>query len=240
MVRRQSTVRLQDLAVALTASESTIRRDLEYLEQQGVLERTHGGAVLAQADAGPAGLARTTPLSSQALRLGACTAALIAERETIFVGAGVLPLAVAHYLAARPGLTVITNGLEVASYLAHHSQLPVIVTGGQLQRREGSFAGHVAELALGELRADRAILGIAGIHIPDGITGESLAAAQFARAVIERMPEVIVLAEAEQWGHVGPAYLAPLEQIDVIVTSLQAPPAMVWDLTQLGIRILQA
>jgi DeoR/GlpR family transcriptional regulator of sugar metabolism len=240
MIRRQSTVRLQDLTIALKASDSTIRRDLEYLEQQGVLERTYGGAILATEDIGLVRPTRTTSPSSHAFKLGASTAALIAEGETVFVGAGVLPLAVAHHLAARPGLTVITNGLEIASYLAHHSQLPVILTGGQLQRREGALAGHIAELALDELRADRAVLGVAGIHVPDGITGESLSAAQFMRAVIERMPEVVVVAGAEQWGHVGPAYLAPLEQIDVIVTSMQAPPAMVWDLSQLGIRIIQA
>jgi DeoR/GlpR family transcriptional regulator of sugar metabolism len=54
------------------------------------------------------------------------------------------------------------------------------------------------------------------------------------------MPEVIIVADAHNWGHVGPAFLAPLEAIDVIVTSHQAPPAMVWDLSQLGIQIIQA
>jgi DeoR/GlpR family transcriptional regulator of sugar metabolism len=58
--------------------------------------------------------------------------------------------------------------------------------------------------------------------------------------VIDIMPEVIVVADAHKWGHVGPAYLAPLEAVDTIVTGLKAPPAMVWDLSQLGIQIIQA
>jgi DeoR family transcriptional regulator of aga operon len=76
--------------------------------------------------------------------------------------------------------------------------------------------------------------------VPDGFTGESLPAVRFLRAVIERMPEVIVVADSQKWGRVGPAFLAPLEAVDTIVTGLNAPPAMVWDLSQLGIQIIQA
>ena len=128
----------------------------------------------------------------------------------------------------------------MASHLARVSDLPVILTGGQVERQSKALVGHVAELALEEVRADRAIIGVGGIHMPDGFTGESLPTAQFLRAVIDRMPEVIVMADAQKWGHVGPAYLAPLEAIDAIVTGLDAPPAMVWDLCQLGIQIIQA
>jgi DeoR family fructose operon transcriptional repressor len=201
LIKRQSTVRLRDLSTAFETSDSTIRRDLEYLEGQGLLTRTYGGAVLSE---------------------------------------GALPLAVAHHIASRPRITVVTNSLDVATYLTQRSDLPVILTGGQVDRRAGALVGHVAGLALGELRADRAIIGVGGIHVPDGITGESLPEVQFVRAVIESMPEVIVVADARKWGHVGPAFLAPLEAIDVIVTSHQAPPAMVWDLSQLGIQIIQA
>ena len=242
MIRRQSTVRLQDLIVALEASDSTIRRDLQHLEEQGLLKRTYGGAVLAQEQSGTAALGTAQPsrLSSQALKIGSATAALIADGETVFIGAGALPLVVAHHIADRPGIMVVTNSLDVATYLTQRSDLPVILTGGQVDRRAGALVGHIAGLALGELRADRAIIGVGGIHVPNGITGESLPEVQIVRAVIELMPEVIVVADARKWGHVGPAFLAPLEAIDVIVTSHQAPPAMVWDLSQLGIQIIQA
>jgi DeoR/GlpR family transcriptional regulator of sugar metabolism len=242
LIRRQSTVRLRELSEVLQVSDSTIRRDLEHLESQGLLTRTYGGAVLVEGQAGtelPAGM-QAPALSPQASPIGAAAAALVGQGETIFVGAGSLALAVAHHLAARSGITVITNALDIAAYLAHLSTLSVILTGGQLERRDGALVGHVAELALNELRADRAIIGVAGISVPDGITGESLSTAQFTRTVIERMPEVIVIAERHEWGHVEPALLAPLEAIDRIVTSQHAPPAMIWDLSQLGIHIIQA
>ena len=221
----------------LQVSDSTIRRDLEHLETQGLLQRTYGGAVLVK---GQAGGEATAVFSTQASQIGAAAAGLVATGETLYLGAGSLALAVAHQLAARTGITVITNGLDIAAYLAHHSTLTIILTGGQLERHEGALIGHVAELALRELRADRAILDVAGISAPDGITGESLSTAQFTRTVIDRMPEVIVVADETKWGRVGPAFLAPLEAIDRIVTSQQAPPAMIWDLSQLGIQIIQS
>lgn len=241
-IRRQSSVRIRELSEVLQVSDSTIRRDLEHLESQGLLKRIYGGAVLIEGPAGAEAAERGPPpaLSPQANRIGAAASALVAEGETIYLGGGSLALAVAHELAARTGVTVITNALDVAAHLAYHSSLSVILTGGQLERGEGALVGHVAELALNELRADRALLGVAGITVPDGITGESLATAQFTRTLIERMPEVIVMAEAHQWGHVGPAFLAPLEAIDRIVTSQHAPPAMIWDLSQLGIQIIEA
>jgi DeoR/GlpR family transcriptional regulator of sugar metabolism len=239
LIRRQSTVRLKELSETLQASESTIRRDLEYLEQQGLLERTYGGALIvpraaAQRAQAPVGLSATEE------RIGAAAAERIQEGETVFVGAGRLALAVAHSIARKQSITVITNALHAATHLAQVSELPVILTGGQVERPSSALVGHVAELALQELRADRAIIGVGGIHVPDGFTGESLPAAQFLRAVIDRMPEVIVMADSHTWGHVGPAYLAPLEAVDTIVTGLDAPPAMVWDLSQLGIQIIQA
>jgi len=243
-IRRQSSVRLRELSEILQVSDSTIRRDLEHLETQGLLIRTYGGAVLAEGE-GAALTARQgvaqgiSDAHGQLTRIAAAAAALISEDETVYLGGRSLALAVAQQLATRTGITVITNTLDVAAHLAHNSTLSVILTGGQLERREGTLVGHVAELALSELRADRAVLEVAGISLPDGITGESLSSAQFTRTVIDRMPETIVIADEHKWGRVGPAFLAPLEAIDRIVTSQHAPPAMIWDLSQLGIQIIQ-
>jgi DeoR/GlpR family transcriptional regulator of sugar metabolism len=146
---------------------------------------------------------------------------------------------VARHIVDVMGVTVVTNALDVAAYLTSHSQLPVILTGGQIDRRETALLGHLAELALRELRADRAIVGVRGIHVPDGVTGESLPGVEFMRRVIDLVPELVIVADSGKWGRVGPAFLAPLEAIDVIVTDLDAPPAMVWDLTELGIKVIQ-
>jgi len=238
LIRQQTSVQVSDLCARLGASPSTIRRDLEHLEQQKVLERTYGGAVLVTAD--PILKPPPSPsLDPEKERIGAAAAELIGEGETVFVGPGTTTMAVARHLAAKEGVTVVTDALDVASYLTHHSQLPVILTGGQVERQETALLGHVAELTLRELRADRAVLGVGGIHVTEGITGERLSAVRFMRIVIDLMPEVILVADHRKWGRVGPAFLAPLEAIDMIVTDTKAPSAMVWDLSELGIKIIQ-
>lgn len=234
LVRRHSSVQINDLCARLGASSSTVRRDLAYLEREGVLKRTYGGAVAVDTVG-----EQKVGLSSAKLKIGAATAGLVDDGETIFLGPGTTTLAVAHHLVAKAGVTVITNALDIASFLTANSALPVILTGGQVDRHETATLGHIAELALRELRADRAVIGVGGIHVPDGFTGDSLAAVRLMRMVIELMPEVVVVADHSKWGRVGPAFLAPLEAIDVIVTDLQAPAAMVWDLCELGIKVIQ-
>ena len=239
LIRQQASVRVEDLCIRFGASASTIRRDLEQLEQQGVLTRSYGGAVAAGSDS-VTELPQRNALHSEKERIGAAAAELIGEGETVFLGPGTTTMAVARHLAGKDSVTVITDALNVATYLTDHSQLPVILTGGQIERRDTALLGHVAELTLRELRADRALIGVGGIHVTDGITGDSLPAVRFMRTVIDLVPEVIVVADHQKWGRVGPAFLAPLEAVDVIVTGTKAPSAMVWDLTELGIKIIQA
>jgi DeoR family fructose operon transcriptional repressor len=239
LIRKQEAVHLRDLCDRLDASESTIRRDLQYLEEQGILQRTYGGATVSGPASGEGTSSASPALPNEVSQIGTAAAGLIAEGETVFLGPGAAVMAAAQALADRAGITVVTNALNVASYLAARSRLVVVVTGGQVEREETTLLGHLAELALGELHADRALVGVGGIQVPDGLTADRLPGSEFLSAVIDMVPQVTVVAPSNKWGHVGPAFLAPLEAIDTIVTGRNAPPAMVWDLTELGIRIIQ-
>jgi DeoR/GlpR family transcriptional regulator of sugar metabolism len=239
LVRRHSAVRVKELCDRFDASESTIRRDLQYLEDEGIVERTYGGAIAVGDEEGGEPVERLEPGSPEKVRIGAATAKLIKEGETVFLGPGTTTLAVARQIASKPGVTVVTNALNIATYLIERSSLPVILTGGQAEGRAMALFGHLAELTLRELRADRAVIGVHGIQLPDGLTADSLAGAQFMRLVIDLMPQITVVAGTSKWARVGPAYLAPLEAVDTVVTGLDAPPAMVWDLVQLGIEVIQ-
>jgi DeoR/GlpR family transcriptional regulator of sugar metabolism len=239
LIRKQQVVRLSDLCDRLDVSESTIRRDLEALQDQGILKRSYGGATALDKAEIPRTKVSSIAPSDEERRIGAATAELVAAGETVFLGSGSAVIAVAEALAERSGITVVTHVLNVATHLIAHSQLTVILTGGQVERADTALLGRLALLTLGELRADRAVIGVGGIQVPDGLTADSLPGSELTRAAIDLIPQVTVVAPAAKWGHVGPAYLAPLEAIDTIVTSRDAPPAMVWDLTELGIRIVQ-
>jgi len=96
-------------------------------------------------------------------RIGAAAADMIREGDTVFLGAGSLSLAVAHHIARKQAVTIVTNALDVATHLAHASTLAVI-SPGQVERRSGALVGHIAELALQELR------GRSGHHLVGGST----------------------------------------------------------------------
>jgi DeoR/GlpR family transcriptional regulator of sugar metabolism len=241
LIRKKQVVRLIDLCDRLEVSESTVRRDLQALEEQGVLKRSYGGATaLRPPEASRRQFSSMAPSpSDEERRIGAATVELITAGETVFIGSGSTTMAVAEALAGRSGITVVTHALNVATHLTVHSRLTVILTGGQVERSETALLGRLARLTLAELRADRAVIGVGGIQVPDGLTADTLPGSELLSAAIDLVPQVTVVAPAAKWGHVGPAFLAPLEAIDTIVTSRDAPPAMVWDLTELGIHIVQ-
>jgi len=234
LIRDQGAVQVADLSTRFQVSASTIRRDLEILEREGLACRTYGGAIAVE-DRSDAAWPQT---DTEKERIGRAAASLVAAGETIFLGPGTTTMAVAHHLP-QANLTVITNALDIASFLSTHSTAVVIVTGGQVQRPTSALIGHVSEQALRELRADKVILGVGGISIPDGLTGESLPAVTTMRAALDIAPQVIVVADHRKFGRVATALLAPVDHADIIVTSREADPSIVWDLTELGIKVIQ-
>ncbi len=234
LLQQQANIRIDELATRLEVSESTVRRDLEHLQERGLLARTHGGAVAVRPDADAPGI------STIQGRIGAAAARQIGDGETVFLGPGTLTLAVAQHLDGDRVRTAITNCLTIATYLARQKRPHVILTGGQIERPGSALVGHLAEASMRELRADKAIIDVHGLHLPDGLTADSLPVVQILRAAMEAVSTVIVVLEGHQWGSRGPAFLASLEAVDTVITGQDAPPAMVWDLAQLGIQVIQS
>jgi DeoR family transcriptional regulator of aga operon len=237
LVAQRGSVRVADLAARFGVNAATIRRDLSALEKQGTVRRVHGGAVAAEQVAPQ--VARV-PAGSPEARIGLAAAQMIADGETVFLGPGRLPLAVACSLTARSRLTIVSNGLEVAHWVATHTAHTLIVTGGQAEGRDLGLVGQLTRAALSRLRADHLILELGGISATGGLTSDSLAQAEIARMLLEIGSQVMVLVLAERVGRVAAAYIAPASDADVVVTAREAPSAFLWDLSESGVRIVLA
>jgi len=237
MVAQDGVVRVAELATRFGVNASTIRRDLKTLEEQGAVRRVHGGAVAA-GEGVPEGTC--VPSGAQEARIGQAVAGMIADGETVFLGPGRLPLEVACCLGARSRITLITNGLEVAHWLATNTSHTLIVTGGQAEGHDLGLVGQLTRTMLPNLRADHVILELGGVSAVDGLTGDSLPQAEIARMLLEIGSQVIVLVPAGRVGRVAAAYIAPSSDADVIVTAREAPSPVLWDLSQLGVRIVLA
>jgi DeoR/GlpR family transcriptional regulator of sugar metabolism len=237
MVAQGGAVRVAELAARFGVDVSTIRRDLQTLEKQEKLLRVHGGAVpVRQASTERA----TASAFTQEARIGQAAAKMIGSGETVFLGPGRLPLETARYLSNLSQLTIVTNGLNVAHWIAANTTHALIVTGGQVEGGGRGLAGQLTRVALSSLRADRIIFELDGISAVGGLTDDDLAQAEIAQMLLEIGSEVIVLVPAERVGRVAAVYIAPASDVDVVVTGREAPSPSLWDLSETGVRVVLA
>lgn len=223
---------------ALTAhfgvSAPTIRRDLGWLAAQGLARRVRGGALAVGERR-----AQTSPRAIPA-RIGRAAAGLVQDGETVFLGPGPLSLATARALAERERLTVVTNGLAVARQVAEQTSHTLILTGGQLEREGQGLIGHLARAALEGLRADHVFLELSGVSAVDGLTDDHLPQAELARLLLGLGGQVVVLVPPERVGRVAAVHIGPASEADVIVTGREADSAPLWDLAEVGVRVVLA
>lgn len=237
MVAQSGAVRVTDLVARFGVDAATVRRDLKALEEQGKVRRVYGGAVAVEGGGPESGL---QPSDAPEARIGQAVAAMIADGETVFVGPGRIALEVVRGLAKHSGLTIVTNGLEVAHWVASHTSHNLIVTGGQAEGRDLALVGPMTREALSVLRADHVVLELGGISAVGELTGDSLPQAEIAQRLLEIGADVIVVVPAERVGRVAAAYIAPVSDVDVVVTAREAPAPILWDLSESGVRIVLA
>ncbi|MEW6567290.1 MAG: DeoR/GlpR family DNA-binding transcription regulator [Chloroflexota bacterium] len=209
--------RLVDLSELLGASEATVRRDLAWLEAQGVVERTHGGAILTQRmPVEPAYSHSAQAHVEEKRRIGRVAAGLVEDGETIFVNSGTTATQVVQHLVARRDLrrlTVITNNVTAALGVPAGS-FEVILLGGQFRPVATSVYGHFAAALLRQVSADKAFIGVDGITLKYGCTTPASAEAEIAQGMIERTHgPVVVVADHSKWGVISNFAIAPLEQV---------------------------
>ncbi|MBW8699166.1 Glucitol operon repressor [Streptomyces sp. MBT84] len=231
-VRRRGGVRVNELTRKLGVSDMTVRRDLDALARQGVLEKVHGGAVpVVEASTHEPGFEAKSGLELTAKEDIARTAAeLVAPGTAIALSGGTTTYALAHHLLDVPELTVVTNSVRVADVF-HSAQrtsgqrqggATVVLTGG-VRTPSDSLVGPVADQAIGSLHFDVLFLGVHGISVEAGLSTPNLAEAETNRRLVQSARRVVVVADHTKWGTVGLSSFAALEQVDTLVTDAGLP-----------------
>ncbi len=211
--------RIADLSRLLDASEATIRRDLEWLESQGILERTHGGAILSQRLlTEPAYLLRAQKFPEEKRRIGALAASLIEDGDIVFINSGTTATQVLRHIRSNANITVITNNL-IGVIERGEVGFEILLTGGAYQPKSNSVAGRFAIDNLSQVYADKTFIGVDGISIKYGCTVPTNAEAEIVKLMIERTHgPLIVVADHSKWGVVSNFEVASVDQIDQLVT----------------------
>ncbi len=233
-------VRVSELASFFNASEASIRRDLQCLDQAGLLGRTHGGAVGGQTSSFEPSLAeKEDRLKDEKAAIAREAVALIEDGEAIMLDAGSTTLQIARQLRQRRHNTIVTNAVNIACELAT-ADLDVTLTGGTLRHLTFSLVGPIEETTLAGLHVDKLFLATNGVDLRRGLTTPNLAEAQAKRAMIESAREVIVVADHSKLGRISFCQFCPLTRISCLITDAGAPSEFLAALEQQQVKVLVA
>jgi DeoR/GlpR family transcriptional regulator of sugar metabolism len=237
-IRSRGVVSVAEMAAALGTTEITLRRDLRVMAREGLLVRTHGGAVQ------PAGLGHEPSYSEKAQQAAAEKAAIarlalemIRPGDSILLGPGTTTFALARLLVECPELTVVTNSLLVAQALMVAPRVEVILTGGTLRRSIHALVGPAAEESVRALRASQAFISGNGFTAERGLSTPSPLVAAADRALAGAAQQVIVLADHTKIGQETMCQTVPADRVGTLITDSGADDAQLEACRSAGISV---
>jgi len=220
-IREDGAVRVADLVRDLGVSDMTIRRDLELLDQRGLLEKVHGGATALPGSAlfEPGFAAKSAFERGEKEAIAEAAVGLVEPGTAIGISAGTTTYEIARRLVDVPGLTVVTNSVPVADVFYHggRGDQTILLTGG-VRTPSDALVGPFAVAALRTVHVDVVFMGVHGMDPHSGFTTPNLLEAETDRALVETGRRLVVAADHTKWGVVGISSIGRLDQADVLVT----------------------
>lgn len=239
LIRSRGFASLPELAEALAVSESTIRRDLDFLEESGAAKRTHGGAFFTGlAPALPPFEERQPDHWDQKRAIAHRVVELIEDGEVLLLDGGSTTYEVARLLVGRR-LQIVTNSLPVANLFASSSATDLVVVGGYVYPRTGVALGPSANAMLAEVSVRRTILSVGGIT-DRGFFNSNVLLVETERAMMRAADEVVVVADSSKFGRRSLAHLAELGAADRLVVDERLSPEWRGRLAGAGVEVLLA
>ena len=230
--------RIAELVALTGASAVTIRRDLMELEERGALRRTHGGAQPAPSRGADFPFALRRSEDAEAKRaIADAAAALVGPGHAVFFDNGTTVLAIAHRLE-HANVTALAVSLHAAAALASHVQNEVIVPGGTVNADDLSFSGSEAVDAVRAMRFDVAFLGACSADPSHGLSVATRADAVVKRAVIAASARVVLVVTAEKLTRTSAHRFGSFADVDVLVTTADAPAAVLHEARSQGISVV--
>lgn len=237
MAEHDHLVKVEDLMDLLGVSDETVRRDLLRLEQDGIVRRIYGGAVLIAGRRGePSFDGREVRNVHQKRRIAAAARRLIQAGDTVLFDASTTVLELARLLPDGLPLTVVTNSIHVLGEMARKG-IAAICTGGQLRPKMGSLVGPLAERALTGYHVDRAFVSCGGLHAQEGATDASDLEVELKRRMRRAANETVFLVDGSKFGRVAFCTICETREIGSVITDGGAPPEVVEALRAAGAQV---
>lgn len=217
-LERDGLVKSQELIHWLDASESTIRRDLQELENQGLLERIHGGAKRPQhLEQEPAMIEKSSKNVQQKKLIAKNAADYVCDGDVIYLDAGSTTAEMIPFLKNR-SITVVTNSVGLAANLVD-AQIATIVLGGRIKLTTDAVVGSQALEQLKQYRFNKAFMGMNGVRVDNGYSTPDPEEAMLKRMAIQQAEEAIVLVDHSKFNQTSFVSVAPLAAASILTDS---------------------
>lgn len=218
LLNEDGKVQVKDLSLRFKTSEVTIRTDLKELHERGLAYKSHGGAVLPSLVSGePTLQEKFSQQADEKSRIGAAAAELINDGETIILDSGTTTHEIAKRIKERKDLTVITNGINIASELAGFRGIQVILLGGIMRHGSLSVVGHFAEQMLTQLTADKLFIAADGCTLEFGISTPKFEESRINQEMVSIAREKFLVADSSKFGRNSLSRIVSLWEMNCVV-----------------------
>ena len=240
LLQEKEPISIQELAQASGLSQSTLRRELHELVDDGLVRVNVGQVALAASSEERPFALRAMVNQEAKQRIARAALDLIPNGDTIFIAGGTTTLELARLLPRQRRLTVITNTLRIANILVDAPGIDLIVLGGAVRPGEQTMHGHLTEWGVQQFRADKLFYGVEAINLHHGVTHSQIVEVATDRALANAATQVIVLADHTKFGRVAPAFVLGLEKIHILVSDGDLQQETLQSLQEKNIRVILA
>ena len=240
VLNRDCAVRVSKLIKELNVSIETIRRDLEHLEKEGVLERVYGGAVPRKVAVDKLSFdKREEEFKKEKLEIASIAVRYINEGQSIALNDSTTNVEIARMIKSKfKDLTVITNSLVIATELANSQGIKLILAGGILNNHEYAFYGSFTKEILNNFIVDRSFIGVGGISISRGITDHDIDTVEIQKKLIDISKEAIILADSSKIDNMSLTKISSIEDISFIITDSNVNENIIKKYLKHGVEII--
>jgi len=237
-LRRDGRVLVLDLARRFQTSQVTIRKDLDELHADGLIHRTHGGALPAHDGAleDPSLREKQKLHRKEKLRIAEAAAHIVEEGQVVILDSGTTTTEIARALRHFHNLTIVTNAVNIAADLSG-SAVELILTGGTLRKNSFSLVGPVAEETLHRLSADVLFLGVDGFDVQYGLTTPNLLEAKVNRVMVEVSKRTVAVCDSSKFGRRSLSLIVPPSAVHQVITDENVAKGNVRTLKKAGIEV---
>lgn len=239
-LKQNGRVSVRALSDEMQVSTVTIRQDLRVLDEEGLLERTYGGAVLRQPEnssfvpEAPFDI-RNSERAHEKTAIAQLAAQIVQEGQAIALDASTTAYALVPFLKQFHQLTVITNSLIIAQSFPDKSGIEVLIPGGRLRKDSVSLVGRPDGLP--DVNLNLGFFGARGLSIQRGMSDSDPDEVAMKRAMIARCIHTVVIVDSSKWGQVAPYTVLPGDGIGHVISTSAAPAALVDQFRQAGTHV---